>query len=168
MQAVDSIGVIITLYIAGLILLGLELFIPSHGLLTILALVCLGFAVVGTYARDMTTGLVATGICVVTIPTVLLLGIKYVHRLPMGKHLAPPNPMPAEARPAFDSSDYVIFVGKTGRAVTALRPVGVCEFGGRRVQCVAESGIIDPDTTVVGTEMRLHNLVVRPAPPTAT
>jgi membrane-bound serine protease (ClpP class) len=38
--------------------------------------------------------------------------------------------------------------GQTGTVMSALRPVGTCDFSGRRVECVAESGYIDKGTEV--------------------
>ncbi len=164
----DQLSIIILLYVIGLLLLVLEVFIPSHGLLTVGALVCLGFAVAGTFARDTTAGIIGVAACAITIPTVFFLGIKYIRYLPMGHRLAPPNPAAGQTGPAFDPTDYQAYMGKVGRAVTALRPAGICEFAGRRVQCVAEAGIIDPGTHVVGVEMHLNNLVVRPVEPLET
>ena len=158
----DHVGIITLLYIAGVLLLAAELFIPSHGLLTIGALTCLGVAVYHTFARSTTAGVVGTVCCVLLVPTILLLGVKYVRYLPMGNRLAPPNPTAADVGPAFDRTACEALIGKTGRAVTPLHPVGICDFDGRRVQCVAESGMIDAETIVVGIGLQMHNLAVRP------
>ena len=34
-------------------------------------------------------------------------------------------------------------LGQTGRALTPLRPVGMCEIDRRKVECVAESGYVE-------------------------
>jgi membrane-bound ClpP family serine protease len=51
-------------------------------------------------------------------------------------------------------------IGQTGRCVSPLRPVGVCDFGGRRVSCLAEYGLIESGATVVGTRITGGNLAV--------
>lgn len=160
----DHVGVITLLYLAGAVLLVAEIFIPSHGLLTIAALSCMGVAVYLTFARSTTGGIIGTVCCLVAVPTVLLLGIKYVQHLPMGDRLAPPNPTAADVGPAFPPQETAVLVGKTGKAVTPLHPIGVCDFDGRRVQCVAESGMIEAGTHVIGVGMHLNNLTVRPHP----
>lgn len=161
----DNLGVITLLYVGGVILLVAEVFIPSHGLLTIGSLACFGVAIYQTFLRDTTAGIVLTLICLALIPSVFIAGIKYIRYLPMGDRLAPPNPSAAETGIAYDRSEYEACVGRTGRAVTPLHPIGVCEFDGRRVQCVAESGMIEAGAQVVGIDMRLNNLAVRPLSP---
>lgn len=157
----DHTAVIALLYLAGVLLLVAEIFVPSGGLLTVGALICMGVAVFNTFARDTTAGIIGSVACVVTIPTVFILGLKYLHRLPFGDRLAPPNPSLTEKDRSFDAGEYSSFIGVSGVAVTHLRPIGVCEFNGRRVQCRAESGMIDAGTGVVGIGMKLNNLEVR-------
>jgi membrane-bound serine protease (ClpP class) len=157
----DSTIVIVLLYFVGLSLLIAEVFVPSHGLLTVSAIVCLGVAVWQTFERTTTGGAVGLTACLILIPTVLLLGIKNVHRLPMANFLAPPNPEIHEAEQAARVAGLHALVGKAGRAVTPLHPVGFCDFDGKRVPCVAEAGIIDINQRVVGIEVRMSNLAVR-------
>ncbi len=40
------------------------------------------------------------------------------------------------------------FLGRTGRALTPLRPVGMCEFENQRVECVAENGYVEKGASV--------------------
>lgn len=42
-----------------------------------------------------------------------------------------------------DRDDLDRLFGQTGRVLTAMRPVGMCEFDGRRIQCVAESEYVE-------------------------
>ena len=158
----DSIAVIVLLYLAGIVLIVAEVFVPSHGLLTIASMVCFGVAIRQTFAHTTTGGAVGLIACIVLIPTVLLVGIKNVHRLPMGDRLAPPNPQAAGDAEPSDHHEFAAFIGLTGVVITPLRPVGICEFDGHRVPCVAESGILDAGQRVVGTDVHLNNLVVRP------
>ncbi|MCA9251919.1 MAG: hypothetical protein R3E58_15945 [Phycisphaerae bacterium] len=157
----DSVGVILLLYLAGVVLIAAELVLPSHGLLTIASLVCFGMAVYATFGHNRTLGAIAAIGCVVFVPTMLFLGIKFVTYLPMGNQFAPPNPTREEAGPAFDRSECEQFVGAQGRAVTPLRPIGICEFNGRRVQCVSESGMIDAGQPVNGVGLQMNTLEVR-------
>ncbi len=157
----DSVGVILLLYIAGVVLIAAELVLPSHGLLTIGSLVCFGLAVFETFGHNRTLGAFAALGCVIFVPTMLFLGIKYVTHLPMGNQFAPPNPTREEAGAAFDQSECAQLVGVKGRAVTTLRPIGVCEFNGRRIQCISESGMIDVGQTVSGVGLQMNTLEVR-------
>ena len=88
----DGYAILIGLYVLGVALLAAELFIPSGGLLTVASIVVFIIAVVKTFAYGTTAGVAAAVVCTVMLPTVLLLVIKNIHRMPMGKYVAPPNP----------------------------------------------------------------------------
>lgn len=54
---------------------------------------------------------------------------------------------------------------RIGRAVSTLRPSGIVEFDGRRVDCLSEGMLIDPDTWVRCIEVKAGKVVVRPIDP---
>jgi membrane-bound serine protease (ClpP class) len=56
--------------------------------------------------------------------------------------------------------------GRTGRAVTALRPGGIAEVDGRRVDVVARSQWVDEGTPIRVTAVQGMRIIVEPAPPT--
>lgn len=60
--------------------------------------------------------------------------------------LAPPSRKRGDAISDADELDKL--PGRTGRVLTPMRPVGMCEFEGRRVECIAESGYVQKDRTV--------------------
>jgi membrane-bound ClpP family serine protease len=53
--------------------------------------------------------------------------------------------------------------GKTGRAVSALRPSGVAEFDGRRIDVITEGMMVEPGQWVKCVEVRANKVLVRPA-----
>jgi len=157
----QSAAVLILLFTSGVLLLVLEFFIPSGGILTTGAVVLLVSAVVLTWQRDPRAGLAAGVSCGVLVPALFLLALKHVTHLPMGKHLAPPNPESSSGRTSADVEALRSLIGKRGRAVTPLRPVGVCEFDGRRVSCVTGMGMMEKDSTVEGCGLSGRDLIVR-------
>ena len=52
-------------------------------------------------------------------------------------------------------------VGRSGVAVTDLRPAGIAEFGGKRLDVVAEGDFIVKDSTIVIAEVHGNRIVVR-------
>jgi membrane-bound serine protease (ClpP class) len=52
--------------------------------------------------------------------------------------------------------------GRIGKAVSVLRPAGVVEFDGRRVDCLSEGLLIDPDTWVMCVDVKAGRVIVRP------
>jgi len=57
--------------------------------------------------------------------------------------------------------DFSGFLGKEGKAVTLLRPVGDVDFNGVRLQASSEGQFIEKGTKVVVTETQANRIVVR-------
>jgi membrane-bound ClpP family serine protease len=53
--------------------------------------------------------------------------------------------------------------GKVGRAVSSLRPSGVAEFDGRRIDVITEGLMVEPGQWVKCVEVRANRVIVRPA-----
>jgi membrane-bound serine protease (ClpP class) len=53
--------------------------------------------------------------------------------------------------------------GKTGRAVSPLRPSGVAEFDGRRIDVITEGLMVEVGQWVKCVDVRANKVVVRPA-----
>jgi len=156
-----DISAALLLYLLGIVILVLEIFIPSHGVLTVAGLGFLGAAVYMAFQIGPGVGYFALLLAIALLPTFIILAVKYWYRTPIGRRVAPPNPTVTEADLGFDTEAIAALVGQTGVALTQLRPVGSCEFNGRRVQCVAESGIIRSGARVKGVAVRGRDLVVR-------
>ena len=52
--------------------------------------------------------------------------------------------------------------GRIGKATSVLRPAGVVDFDGRRVDCLSEGVLIEPDTWVRCITVRAGKVIVRP------
>lgn len=62
-----------------------------------------------------------------------------------------------------DSADLSSFLGRTGRCVTPLRPVGTCEFDRRKVECIAESEYVEKGTPITVIRVEGTQPIVRVA-----
>ncbi len=155
-------AILLLLFGAGALMLVAEIFIPSHGILTVAGLGFLVVAVVKTfsYAGEM-AGAVAVLACLVFLPIFAYLSVKYWPHTPIGRRIVPRNPILTAADSAIPIEELQKLIGQTGRAVSPLRPVGICEFQGRRYSCVAELGMVDAGAVVEGAEIRNGNLAVR-------
>lgn len=156
----DWLGIVL-LYLIGTAILVAEIFIPSHGVLSLVAFTMLGFAVYETFQISGLWGLVSLSTLVVLIPASVVMVVRTWHRTPIGRRICPPNPqLREEDRMPLEPLRAVI--GQRGRTVTLLRPVGTCDFQGRRYECKAEQGVIQKDVEVEAIGLVDRTLVVRP------
>ncbi len=156
----DWLGIAL-LYLAGVAILVAEIFIPSHGVLSVLAIGTLGLAVYETFQVSGFAGLVSLGALAILVPTAIIVVVKTWYQTPIGKRTCPPNPeLGEEDRLPVETLRSAI--GQRGRALTLLRPVGICEFEGRRLECKSEQGVIQKGTEVEAVGLADRTLVVRP------
>ncbi|MGD2110397.1 MAG: NfeD family protein [Phycisphaerae bacterium] len=155
-------AILMLLYGVGVLVLVSEIFIPSHGVLSVTGIGFLIAAVVKTFdvgGRD--AGIIAVFACLVFVPVFAFVAIKYWHLTPMGKRIAPPNPIATVADTSIPVNELSRLIGQTGRSVTPLRPAGICDFGGKRISCVAEYGLIEAGVTVEALRISGSNLAVQ-------
>lgn len=151
----------VALYILFVLLLIAEVFVPSGGLISVCALTCL---VGGTYIffkQSTTAGIAGVLFGVIMIPSVLRFAYKTFPKTRFGKNvtLEPPKRKQGDAVP--DTTDLKDLLGQTGTVLTPLRPVGMCDFAGLRLECVAESGYIARDVKVKVIKVESTQLTVR-------
>lgn len=157
----SELGLLLILYAVAFVVLIAEIFIPSAGILTVAGI---GFLIVAIYrtfvfaGRDV--GVLAVLACMFTLPTLAYLSVKYWHRTPFGRRISPPNPVAKPTDSSVPVAQITALIGKTGRAISPLRPVGICEFDGQRISCVAEFGMLEAGVLVEGVALKGANLAV--------
>ena len=158
----EPISVVMVLFAAGLFVLVAEIFIPSSGILCFVGLGFLACAVYRAYADlGATAGHTAVAAAVVSVPTLALIAVKTFHRTPWGKKIAPANPIVLAEEFAPYHEALKQYIGQTGKTITALRPVGACMFGNERINCVAETGMIEDHAEIEAIGIRGRELEVR-------
>src|SRR5262249_42554075 len=126
---------------AGILLLLAELLFPS-GLMFALSIGTIGVGVTMTFSHDTTTGLVTLVIVVVTLPTLGGVLLHYWPRTRLGRRFILAGPV--EAALAESTQRLEKLRGRYGKTVSALRPAGITEFDGVRVDTVSEGMMIEP------------------------
>jgi len=162
-ETMSSLGIIGLLYAAGLLLLVAEIFLPSHGVLTVAGL---GLLIGGIYQTFVNygeqAGLLSILACFILLPTMAFFAIKYWRQTPVGRRIAPPNPVLTNADIGVPIDELSALIGKTGKTVSPLRPVGICDFDGKRVSCITQLGMVEAGVEVVAYKVQSGNLTVRP------
>ncbi len=158
----------VLLVAVGLALIAVEILVlpgvTVAGLAGVVALVAgLALALVGagaTMASVVTAlGRVAMAILVALAAGFLLL--RLLPRLPFGRQLVLTTELPPEggyvSPPPADRS----WLGRTGIASSPLRPAGIAEIDGTRVDVVSDGAFIDPGTAVEVIRVDGNRIVVR-------
>ncbi len=149
------------LYFACAVLIIAEVFVPSGGIISVCALVCLIAGIAIFFQHSATAGWIGVGIALVMIPAVLIIAYKIFPNTRFGKSvtLTPPEREHGDAIP--DTAKLKELLGAEGMVLTPLRPVGMCDFSGLRVECVAEGGYVDKDKKVKIIRVQGTQLTVR-------
>ena len=148
-----------TLLIAGLgllalsiLLIVLEAFVPSGGIIGAAAAICAVAGVVALFRVSSTWGLAGLLTVLLLGPMAFLWGLKLLPVTPMGRKLLGPSAgeiaRASLEREKTEREARLALIDAEGAAVTDLRPIGVVEIDGVRHDARAEAGLIDRGTAV--------------------
>lgn len=159
----DPQNLYIALVISGMLLLGVEIFVPG-GILGLLGGMALMAAMAVGFHPDVfgvEGGLVSAILIVVATAAYVFLIMKFLPRSPIGRLLTLSKSTadykaPPEHLQALD--------GHQGVALTDLRPGGFARFDGKRTDVVAEGNWISEGTRVQVIQVEGSRVVVREIP----
>lgn len=152
----------------GLALLGVEIFvIPGFGIAGVAGLAAilagLTMSLVGQGATIRTffgaAGRVSFSILVALAAGMLLM--RYLPRLPFGRQLTLETELSAGGGYASAPERDRSWLGRVGRAVAPLRPAGIAEIDGERIDVVSEGEMIEAGATIVVSRVDGNRIVVR-------
>lgn len=141
----------------GMILIIVEVFLPGFGLpgLTGLALVGVGIVMIGTNFGALT----AVGVLLVLIAVLAVL-ISWVLR--QAAHGKAHSELFLKDKEEFElGEDMQVLVGKTGVTTSVLRPAGIGDFDGVRLNVVTEGGFIEKGMPIEIVRVDGAKIVVR-------
>ena len=155
---------------AGALLIGAELFvIPGFGVAGIAGIVALvaglGMTLVGAGA---TTSIVIGALGRVAISVLLALGgglvlLRVLPHLPYGRRFVLNEDMNADLGYATAPETDRSWLGRTGTAVSPLRPAGIADISGTRLDVVSDGGFIEALALIEVTRVDGNRIVVRRA-----
>jgi membrane-bound serine protease (ClpP class) len=151
------------LIVLGLLLLVAELFVTS-GFLALLALCCLGAGIaLPFYYGDPSTGVVNTLVVVLGVPTLIGFFMRYTTSAAFARRmLKPPGPEEdATVAKMPVNVELEQLRGRIGRAVSPLRPSGVVDFDGKRIDTLTEGFPVDAGAWVRCIEVKAGRVIVR-------
>lgn len=158
---------------AVIVLVAVELFVPTGGILGAMAGVCGLGSIVAFFMYDATGGMVALSLYIVLTPIMLWAIFKYWLNSPLASKMILGGAeevtrsqedavAETERARAERLAELRAMIGSEGETVTALRPVGTVKIDGQRVDALAEAGTIEARTRVVVTDVYDNQIKVRP------
>jgi membrane-bound serine protease (ClpP class) len=156
----------------GVLLLALEVFVfpgtTVAGIAGVVALVAgLGMSLVGAGA---TVSVIITVLGRVAMSILLSMAgafalFRVLPHLPFGRRLVLDTDMQAATGYVSTPESDRQWLGRTGAALSPLRPAGLAEIDGARVDVVSDGGFIDAGTPIEVTRVDGNRIVVRQLPP---
>ena len=144
--------------LAGIGLLVVELFAPGFGLPGISGLILTVIGVVITWnTYGAVAGLAATLIALALAGIVISISLKSAANGKLSRSALILN----EVTPPVDHEESDALMGKTGKTVTVLNPVGFAEFDGVRLNVVSEGSYLDKDKPVQVTKVEGNKIIVK-------
>jgi membrane-bound ClpP family serine protease len=147
----------ILLQLAGVAVVIAEMFLPSAGLLALLALGIFGYSLLVVF-RDISAGagMAFAAADLVMIPALVVIGIKMLVRSPVTLH----TELSSREGVTSQSPELERYLGQEGRALTDLRPAGMARIEDKRVDVVTRGEYIEKDSELVVLAVTANQIVV--------
>jgi len=148
------------LFLAGLVLLFCELFVPG-GILGTIGAVCVGasiYFVFKNYPNDIAMLVLAGEL--VALGVGIVIGLRIFPRTPIARRLTLTRKFDVEDGFTSASSESDSYIGKEGVAITTLRPAGIALIEGKRINVVTDGEFIEKGSPVKVSEVEGSRIVV--------
>lgn len=152
----------------AIVLMVVELFVPSGGVIAIVAGIVAVAGVVVLFREDTTWGLAGLLALLVLAPTAFAFGLKIWPHTPVGRRMLlgtrSEDDLERERQEAQRQREqWQTLLGREGVALTDLRPVGAVRIDGRRYDALSETGLIEAGarvrvTVVDGLQIKVRQI----------
>ncbi len=146
----------------GLAVVVLELFLPSAGILGILATVLILSSIVLGFTVGLKQGGLMLLLAVIAVPAVLALMVKVWPHTPLGKRILLKDLKPEDVLP--NSSHYTRrkdLAGRLGVAKTKMLPSGIVEVDGEKFDAISDEFAIEKGDPVKIISVRENRIYVQ-------
>jgi membrane-bound ClpP family serine protease len=153
------------LLLVGLVVMVLEVFIPSGGLLGFISIAAIVAAVATAFAEiGVLAGFLMLAITAVAVPATLALAFHLFPSTPLGRRIMPAPPDPQDLVPTADAYRHASqLLGQRGRVLSDLLPWGQVQINGERIEAMSQSGPITAGEQIEVVAAEGRAVIVRPA-----
>lgn len=149
------------LYVVSAVLMAVEFFVPSLGLLFISSIACLIGGGAVFFSQGPVVGWIGVVVGFIVVPIVWVVVFKMFPHTSFGRAIMMGKPNRSKGDGIPDGPQLTALMNCRGISQSMLRPVGICDFDGRRVECVAESGLIEKGKPVLVVQVEGMRVTVR-------
>ncbi len=145
--------------IVGTVLIIIEMFTPGFAIPGISGIILLILGIIFT-AKSFVEGLIIFLIIMAILSVVLIFVIRSASKGALFKSPLINKNSETKEEGYISTNDMQVFVGKSGKAITTLRPAGTCDFDGVRLDVVTEGDFIDKGSKVSIIKVEGRRIVV--------
>jgi membrane-bound ClpP family serine protease len=148
----------IILQLAGVFVVIAEIVIPSAGLLAVLAAGLIGYSIYLVFTEiSSSAGMAFIMVDIIAFPVVLMVGLKLLVKSPVTLKTS----LSRADGFSSQSEELLAYNGKTGMAVTDLRPAGMAMIENKRVDVVSRGEYIEKGSAVVVLAIEGNRVMVK-------
>jgi membrane-bound ClpP family serine protease len=153
----------VLLLFVGLVLLVMEVFFPSAGILAFLAAAALVGAIIFGFQQGMVFGFIFLVGAVVGSVVLVALAFRFWPRTSFGRRMMLDTPPASDVLPDDPEKELLKdLIGRVGKTRCKLLPSGIISIDGRKLDAVSEGMPIEVNQEVRVIQVRGKRLVVRP------
>jgi membrane-bound serine protease (ClpP class) len=148
----------------GILLLLGEFYLPVGGALAVIAVAVIAMGVALTFFYSVFAGLMTLAGVSIAMPVSTALAMSLWYRTPIGRRIILTAPDPDDtvsAMPGLQNLERLR--GRYGKALSDLRPAGVVDFDGRRIDTLTEGMMVEEGQWVKCVAVRAGKVIVRPS-----
>lgn len=158
----DNLTLAYLLIAIGIVLMIAELFLPTGGICFLIAALCAITGITLIFRYDTpTNGFIALGAVFVIGPVVLSALFYFWPESLWGKRLIPKEEDNVTIASMPGNAQLEVLKGRMGKTVSPLRPAGIVEFDGKRIDCISEGMMIDVNQWVRCIDVKAGRVIVR-------
>ena len=148
----------IILQLAGIAVIIAEIILPSGGLLTVLAIGIFGYSLYVVFTQfSAMIGAIFLALDVVMIPVLVIIGLKMLAKSPITLRTV----LSSAAGVTSQNPMMEQYLGKTGRAISNLRPAGTAYIEGKRVDVVTQGEYIEKESAISVHAVTGNQIIVK-------
>ncbi len=151
------------LLLAGaLVVVGIELFIPSAGLLAVLATALFIASIVVAFFHSAMTGVGVILAIAVLLPFLFTAFVRLWPHTPIGRRVLIQPPRKEELLPEGEGyDDLEQLVGRRGVAKTPMLPSGLVQIEGRKYDAISQGAPVDAGDRIEVVAIKTRKIIVR-------